>query len=1139
SVPVVEIPAGPYTLTNATIGNLTQFAGAAAVTIQNASVDQCHFLGSAIVGAPASLLAAANAVEIRCTTPVTTPPTTITIGGLWTSDSSWQPASGKVLFTGPIGPSAIIAPNTHWFDLEIDAAFGLALTGDLVVDNALRMRSDVTMSGTTIDLGARAGLTFGADLNANNVTTLRIRNGLISAGSIHAPHATMTAAGDITLFITGVLDLGGGTHTVSDTFNVAGVVTMPPAGTLVFTGAGNITVSAFSLLPNVRITGTNYTILDGTITNLTHDVGAGNLNILRCTVQGQCSFRGASVQDFNHGTLTAGGPLLWQTATVVSNPPSMITSSGSWTSDASFAPAAGLVVFNGAGAQAVSVPAFHWHDLRIAAGTSVSTPLAVTIDGLLDVQGTLNAGGNAVSVAGPLTVAGSLQDNSATSLQAHGGLNVAGTLQATAAAIDVNGDAVVPGTLAIGPGGHLFSNSLTVTGTMTVPPNQLVTFDGSGVINVVLSSPLRSVQFTGTAYDVQSLKVTQDLTQSAGTLRIQRCDVGGHAILQGSQVLDLNTGLLSVTGDLDWLTSSAVTAPPATIQCGGNWSANSAFAPASGLVELNGNGPQAVTMISFLWFNLRIGPNSTVNTGQDATTHGFLDLLGHLSCGGSSVHVDGALTIAAGGALNAGAAINLVLGANASIAGTLAMAAAVIDAHRDLSVAATGAVVLGNGTHLLRGGLSQLGSLTLPAGSQVQFLGDGDVQAIAGQPLPRVTFAGGIYNVIDLTVAGALLQTSGRLLITNLHALSTATFQGTSIANNGPSQLQVDGNLALQTANAVTSPPDTIICGGTWTSNSQFLPVSGTIVMNGAGAQSMTAPVLSLSSLTVVPTSVVSFSTSDVILQANLTVNGRVNAPTGGLEIRGNLSVGNGGILQLAAGGTCTVAGSCTNAGSITGPTVLDLVGTGTLSGAGAFPQVDVRGIGEVSVSGNVLFGQSLTVTGGTLRLLGGSNLHVLGNLVGTAGALRGTVGGVLMVDGNVTLSGTVAHATGVPTIHCAGNWLALGTFAPTSGTVFLDGPGTLGTLGGAIHFAALDIGSAVRQLVGNLGVTAQTMHVQAGGELRVASTHLDLTATTATIDGTLALSAGGRLFLGAATALTVTATGAARLVGTFAAPVV
>src|SRR5262249_2358265 len=188
-----EFAAGPYTITSATFaGVVVQFVGASPITIQNATMlDAAHFLGAGFVGAPNSLLDVAGVLQANCSAPVTTPPTGINVRPQWLSDSSWQPAAGKVVCTGSSGVTATVAANTHWAGLEIESQFGLNVIGDLYVNGALRVRGHTTVSGTTIELGAQAGISLGTDLTGSSVTTPRIHNGLQSAGALTTPNATL------------------------------------------------------------------------------------------------------------------------------------------------------------------------------------------------------------------------------------------------------------------------------------------------------------------------------------------------------------------------------------------------------------------------------------------------------------------------------------------------------------------------------------------------------------------------------------------------------------------------------------------------------------------------------------------------------------------------------------------------------------------------------------------------------------------------------------------------------------------------------------------------------------------------------------------------------------------------------------
>jgi hypothetical protein len=308
--------------------------------------------------------------------------------------------------------------------------------------------------------------------------------------------------------------------------------------------------------------------------------------------------------------------------------------------------------------------------------------------------------------------------------------------------------------------------------------------------------------------------------------------------------------------------------------------------------------------------------------------------------------------------------------------------------------------------------------------------------------------------------------------------------------------------------------------------------------MNGALPQVMTAPVLSLNGLTVALGSQVTFSTIDVIVGADLTVNGQVTAPSGTLEVRGNLTIGSAGNLMLSTG-SCTVAGNTTNSGAISGTTALTMKGSGNLSGNGAFPGVSILTTGEVTTSGTIAIGGDLSLGTGSLRMLGGSTVQVTGSLKGTGGVLGGAATSQLNILGSVTLNGVLAAAAGVPNIQCAAGWRAMSTYQPGNGTVTFTGPGSLTASDGTLTFFNVQINNGARTLAAGQTIFAQSIHVSTACELRLDGNHLNLTAPSLAVDGTLSLTAGGQLFLGQNSAVTIATAGTLRMLGTWAAPVV
>ncbi|MGE3174063.1 MAG: hypothetical protein AB7O97_15660 [Planctomycetota bacterium] len=1137
----VRVVAGPYTV-DAQLATLDQQPGSAAITIQScrASV-AATFRGAGLLGGPGSLLESQGSVTVQATAPVTAPPSLIRLGAIWTSDASWQPASGAVWFVGSGAAIANVAPGTVWSGLEIENVFGLTHNGDLRVAGALRMRNDLRVNGAVVDLTQPAGITIGSELRGNSVTQLRIRNGVTSAGIIDLPNAVADVDGNVTFFVTGLLSVGAGVHRFSNSVGIAGGFAAPASATLEFDGSGTITIAPFNVLPAVRITGSSYTILDATVGgDLTHAVGAGDLNVFRCAVNGNCALSGNSVRDFTGGLLDVAGNVVWQTVAVVNTPPSVVFCAGSWTANASFQPTSGLVVFDGVGPKSVTMPAFAWNSLRIAPTAQVATPLAVRTSGTLDVQGGLQSGGGDIECFGPMLVSGSVTAPNCLRVRAHAGLVVGGSVQAPQAFLDVDGDTDVDGAVTLGNGNHVLTGSLLVAGSLAMPAGQIAVFDGGGVVDVVPTSPIPNVRFAGGDYQVDALTVGQDLVQISGVLAVRSCEVQRDATMQGTGLVDVATGLLDVGRDVRIQLSAPTTQPPATIRCGGNWLSDASFAPASGLVEFDGVGAQTVTMPAIPWFDLRVAASASVALPQDVLVQGGLDVLGQLSAVGTGVQVSGPLTIGSAGLLTAAGATTVALGASATVSGGLQIGAAVATVQGDLHVAAGGVLAAGAGPHQLSSGLDVDGTLVLPPGSAFHFVGTGTIDVQPSIQLPQVTFTNGPYVVTRLVVAGQITQTGGRLQVRSLTGLGNAVFQGLSVDNVGPGVLDVRGNIDFATSNVVVSPPALIRCGANWSSNPQFLPTSGEMEMNGLGPQVLSSPQLRLVSLIVDAGSQVTFGSADVILEQDLLVRGAVTAPSSLLEVRGNLDIGPVGSLAVDSGSVVAVSKSLTNAGAIApgigGAGAVRMVGDGAVSGAGLFTGIDIDTVGLVAVQGGVLVA-SLNLLSGTLSLVAGANLHVQGDLLAATGALRGAAGSVLDVDGDVFLDAVTADPIGVPDLRCGGDYTAGATFAPTNGTVFFDGTGDLKSLTGALSFAQVEVAAGVRSVATDIDATAAAVRVLAPAQLDLGGRALGVAAATIDVQGTLSIGAGGALTLGAAAVMTVPAGGLLRMVGTFDAP--
>jgi autotransporter-associated beta strand protein len=142
-------------------------------------------------------------------------------------------------------------------------------------------------------------------------------------------------------------------------------------------------------------------------------------------------------------------------------------------------------------------------------------------------------------------------------------------------------------------------------------------------------------------------------------------------------------------------------------------------------------------------------------------------------------------------------------------------------------------------------------------------------------------------------------------------------------------------------------------------------------------------------------------STVTVATNATLDLNGN-QATIGGLTGSGNVTLGSGGILNVAIPGG-------TNA-------TFD----GVISGSGALTKT---GNGNLTLTGNNIYTGDTTVSNGTL--------FVQGTLAGSVNVFGGTLGGNGAVSGSITVNGAIAPGTnGVGTLSTGtNNWNSGGTY--------------------------------------------------------------------------------------------------------------
>ena len=188
------------------------------------------------------------------------------------------------------------------------------------------------------------------------------------------------------------------------------------------------------------------------------------------------------------------------------------------------------------------------------------------------------------------------------------------------------------------------------------------------------------------------------------------------------------------------------------------------------------------------------------------------------------------------------------------------------------------------------------------------------------------------------TVNGDLTLISGTfsVALAPLYVVSVAgngTFSGGALAAPFAATIDVAGNVTFSGTACTTLTP-TIRCGGTWTSNAAYAPQTGSVVLDGVGAQSILGNG-TLPSLTIAASSSAT-RTGAMTLAAGLTlngslahsggplqingtstVNGTLSMPSATLDANGNFTVAATGSVDLGAG-THTFGASYTGSGSVT-----------------------------------------------------------------------------------------------------------------------------------------------------------------------------------------------------------------------------
>ena len=932
---------------------------------------------------------------------ISKPSGTLTLAGTIRTTHNWTYTSGTL---SPAGSTLVLAGGTvsgshDLGNLEMRGAETVAAGTTLTIGGTFTMPTAIVVTNNgTIRVPGQATLTSGTlngtgilDAQGDVSTTAAFVGGTSTllfdgAGAQTFSGASTSAAGDLPLLVinkpSGTLTLAGTIRTSRNWTYTAGTL---DAGTSLVVFSGTQTITGSHTLNDVEFNGSNttFTLTAGTTLTVPGSLTLTNGNINTGTVAAQGSISQASTFDGNTGTLLINGAGA-QTFTgaalvaagdlplVVINKPSgtltlagTIRSSHGWTYTAgTVAPGTSTVVFAGG----TVTGSFDLNAIDARAATTFAAGTTITAGGSLTLTAGSLAGTGTVAAQGPINQALGYGGGTATllingagaqtftgaSTAASGNLPLlvinkpSGTLTLAGTIRTANNWTYTAGTLDAGTSLVVFSGTQTITGSHTL---NAVTFNGAN-LNYTLAG--------GTVLTVGGALTLTDGNILVGTVAAQ------GSISQAS-TFDGNTGTLLINGAGAQTFTGAATPTVGSLP-------NVDISKPSGTLTLAGT---IRTTHNWTYTSGTLSPAGSTLVLAGGTVSGSHDL--------GNLEMRGAETVAAGTTLTIGGTFTMptaiVVTNNGTIrvpgqatltSGTL-NGTGILDAQGDVST--TAAFVGGTSTLLFDGAGAQTFS-----GASTSAAGDLPLLVI-NKPSGTLTLAGTIrtsrnwtYTAGTLDAGTSLVVFSGTQTITGSHTLNDVEFNGsnTTFTLTAGTTLTVPGSLTLTNGNINTG---TVAAQGSISQASTFDGNTGTLLINGAGAQTFTGAAL--------------VAAGDLPLVV-------INKPSGTLTLAGT--------IRSSHGWTYT-------AGTVAPGTSTVVFAGGTVTSAGSSFYDVVTNLGTTTLGSSMTVGRDLNVAAGILTTSAGNHALFVGRGLNITGTLR-LNGSLATVAGDITLSGTFTAGT-------------------------------------------------------------------------------------------------------------------------------
>ena len=1015
----VEYSGTNQTVSAQTYGNLvlSSTSGATIKTMPSADFTVAGNLGSNVTAGSLSFTAASNItvsgnISIGSSTTFNGSSYTTNVAGNWINNGTFSGSTGNVNMTGE-GTSISGTGTQNFNNLSFGASnitassASLAIAGNLSTTGPGSFTHNtggtLTMSGTTKTITGVGitldNLTISGSATITNLTltgNLSVSGTLTGSGGIIILNGTgksISGAGSISfssLSVTSTITTASN-FSVSTALDVSGSLTAS-AGTVTFTGSS--TLNGTANLFNVTLNGTSLQLSTNAILGIagTYSVTSGTLNV-SSTTPNTVNYNGTGAQtilgsNYHHlilsngntktagGNITVNGDITINASTTFNASLYTHTVKGNWINSGTFSAGSSTIAFSGTSDVSIS-GASTFNSLTINKSSSVNT----------------------VSI---------LNDIAASTVNMTNGILNTGSSNTLTISNTRTGNGIILGNI---KRTHAFVTGISYA---FEGPDNTITFTGVNTISSITVSVT-----TGTVTDfprggsinrVYNISVTGSLLLSVATLRLHYEDAELNGNTESAMGLWNNNGSgWAVSGKTANSTTANYVEQSNLTSISNRWT----ISDNANVVRWNGS-------VSSDWFT---AANWTTTQGSPAIPPGAGDIVEIGTAAFTyqpSINNSTTVKSIVFGSVQA-ATLSLTTGGSLTSQGNITGSWAgnvthVINVNNQV-LTVTGEMVLSDGTngHIINlnigaGTAAIAGSLTETGGANITFTGSGFLNignnfnyssGTFTAATSTVTYNGtGVQTVAGLSYNELKIAKAGGIAAINSSAYvgGNLTVSAGELDINSPTTIA--GNVTIAAGATINGDGITTSVGGNWNNNGSFISLSGTIVLNGTGSQTVSST--TFNNLTV------NKSSGNATFTGNITVNGNLSAIAGTLDL--STFTGN----RSSLGGTLTVSDGVTL-----------LVG-----GVNNFPvnyaSYTLGTNSTVNYNGSI----AQTVAGVTYGNITFSN----------GGSAFKTLGGATTVKGDILINSGASFGASTYTLNLNGNWNNSGSFTSSTGTVILNG---------------------------------------------------------------------------------------------------